>query len=82
MYQRGAKSLAPSWYRDHDYHDGYANRGQGFNQEDARKVLLRQVDMSLEVMGSNHGAGKRFFCVKYLWNLNIKLGINCLECIC
>ena len=61
MYQRGTKSLAPSWYRDHDYHDGYANRGQGINQEDARKVLLRQVEMSREVMGLNSGTAKKIF---------------------
>ena len=61
MYQRGTKSLAPSWNRDHDYYDGYANRGQGINQEDARKVLLRQVEMSREVMGLNSGTGKKIF---------------------
>ena len=33
----------------------------GINQEDARKVLDRQVEMSREIMGLNSGTGKKIF---------------------
>ena len=36
----------------------------GINQEDARKVLLMQVEMSREIMGSNSGTGKNIFLRK------------------
>ena len=85
MYQRGTKRLAPSWYRDHDYHDGYANMDQSGRCKEGTGQASRNES-------GDHGFKfrywqKDFFLVKsllkctifFLWNLYIKLGINCPE---